>query len=89
MLCVLDMLSTLCIVKADHSTIRAGIRKGKAPNGARFFFFLFDFVLYFGGPELKAQINWKENVCNHFFSWLSNTRTDCSPRVWLQGVDKW
>lgn len=37
----------------------------------------FDIVLWFGGPELKAQLRWKENV-GHF---IYPTMTNCYAHI--------
>lgn len=58
----IDELQTTCHVKGDLSALRsvAVIRTGV--NGVMYQDIAFRIVLHFGGPELKAQLHWFENV---------------------------
>ncbi|KAH8110521.1 hypothetical protein DFH11DRAFT_1514250 [Phellopilus nigrolimitatus] len=68
------LLKKLCTVSADVSSLRRILAKQNlyAPDGTRYWNYDADVILLFGGPELQAQIAWRENVrvCSEFF--LSN-----------------
>lgn len=50
-------------VRADTSAI---VEEKSGPNGGVFYRCTYELVLWFGGPEVKAQFAWKENVSSTF-----------------------
>ena len=60
---VLD-LKKLCTIEADMTNkTRADIERISILGG-KYEIFEYDIILLFGGPELKAQIRWKDRVCS-------------------------
>ncbi len=56
------MFSTLCTVQADTSGITQDLAMETGRGGQRYYTIKFDVVLLFGLTELKAQLQWVENV---------------------------
>jgi len=55
-----SLLKTLCHVTADMTTVK-NIAEQAGASGQRFLRCDYEVCLWFGGPELTAQISWKEN----------------------------
>ncbi|KAI5115452.1 hypothetical protein M0805_008680 [Coniferiporia weirii] len=54
-------LTTLCTVTADTSNLKRLLRPLTGTSGQTYWTQDYEFILQFGGTELKAQISWKEN----------------------------
>lgn len=39
------------------------VKPQKRKDGSKYWNYSFDVIIYFGGPEVKAQISWMEKVC--------------------------
>ena len=61
-----EMFSTLCHITADTSQMAKALRRLRGPGGTRYYHLTCRIVLLFGLTELKAQIDWVENV-----SWIT------------------
>ncbi|KAK0196216.1 hypothetical protein F5146DRAFT_319918 [Armillaria mellea] len=69
-----NMFSTLCTVQADTSGISQDLAVETGRGGQRYYSIKFDVVLLFGLTELKAQLQWVEDVSHLLMSHFSVNR---------------
>lgn len=54
----------ICTLNADLSALAAGLQIQTGPHGERFYRVDYYVYVYFGGTQLRANIQWKEKVSN-------------------------
>ena len=59
---IIDELKVVCRVEGDLSALGKSVPILTGVNGIRYQIIYFDIALWFGGPELLAELHWKENV---------------------------
>jgi len=52
----------ICTLNADLSALAAGLQIQTGPHGERFYRVDYYVYVYFGGTQLRAKLQWKENV---------------------------
>jgi hypothetical protein len=57
-----DTLKQLFVVTVEANILKRIILERQSANGARYWRYEYDLVIWFGGTELRAQVVWKENV---------------------------
>ena len=58
---MLGSIRAMFNVSFDFSIMKGSAMKERK-DGKEFWSFLFEVAIFYGGPEVKAQIVWKENV---------------------------
>jgi len=54
----------ICILNADLSALTGALKIQSGERGKRFYRVDYDVCVYFGGTQLRANIQWKEKVSN-------------------------
>ena len=57
-----DELKVVCRVEGDLTAVGKTVPILTGVNGIKYQRIYFDVVIWFGGPELLAELHWKENV---------------------------
>ena len=52
----------ICILNADLSALALRHQKQTGPRGNKFYRVDYDVCVYFGGTQLRANLQWKESV---------------------------
>ena len=57
-----DELKVVCRLKGDLSALGKSVPVRTGVDGIQYQIIYYETVLWFGGPELLAELHWKENV---------------------------
>ena len=72
--CGVEMYSKLCQIVMDLSHLPYRTHR-KVNGGGVYYEIQYDYILFYHGVELKAQMSWRENVCIRF-TFTEGTGTD-------------
>ena len=62
-------MKQLFVVSVVRGTIKRITQEKTSANGAKYWRYEYELLIWLGGTELKAQVIWKENVSSHSMSY--------------------